>query len=55
MIYIIIHLFSKLCALVGFGVIPFVANGLIACDKGVITIILAFVICSICECGRRPE
>lgn len=47
--YIIIHLFGKLCAMIGFGAIPFLTNGLIAFDKGVVMILLAFILCSICE------
>lgn len=47
--HIIIELFGKLCALVGFGTIPFLTNGVIAFDKGVVTVLLAFILCAICE------
>lgn len=50
--YIIIHLFGKSCALIGFGTIPFLTNGVIAFDRGVVTILLAFILCAICETGE---
>lgn len=47
--HIIIQLFGKLCALIGFGTIPFLTNGVIAFDRGAALILLAFILCAICE------
>lgn len=47
--YTIINILGKLSALISIIAIPLTANGLTATEGGVITMILGFIVCAICE------